>query len=167
MGVNCQNCEQATTGNYCNNCGQVRELRKIDRKYVTQEFLSVVGLEKGFLFTCKELLIKPAQIIREYINENRQKITKPITFLVLTSVIYTLISRFFKTDITYNELSKEIYGDSSIADIMNWVQNNYGYANLIMILPITLWTKFLFRKYRYNFYETFVMYAHSFVRVRT
>ena len=40
---------------------------------------------------------------------------------------------------------------------MNWIQENYGYANLIMILPITLWSMLLFRKYKYNFYETFVL----------
>lgn len=157
MDITCQNCAHLITGNYCSNCGRIGELEKIDRQYAIQEFLNLIGFEKGFLFTCKELLVRPGQVIQEYISKNRQKITRPVTFLVLTSVIYTLISRYLKTDINYNEVSEEMYVNSSVFDIMSWVQDNYGYANLIMILPITWWTILLFKKYNYNFYETFVV----------
>ncbi|MGV7106091.1 DUF3667 domain-containing protein [Flavobacterium sp. U410] len=154
--MNCQNCGHTITGNYCSNCGQVVELHRIDKKYAIQEFLNFIGYEKGFIFTCKELIIRPGKVISEYINQNRQKITKPITFIILTSVIYTFISHYLKTEEIHSNLSKSIYQDSSVYHIANWIQNNYGHANLIMILPITLCTKFIFRKYKYNFYETFV-----------
>lgn len=157
MAENCRNCNEVVTGDFCGSCGQARELKKIDRNYAIQEFMGVIGYEKGFIFTCKELLVKPGQVIQEYVNRNRQKITKPVTFLVLTSIIYTLISHYLKTDVAYNEQLKRSYGSSSVYDIMNWVQNNYGYANLIMILPITWWTRLLFRKSNYNFYETCVV----------
>ena len=157
MTEKCGNCNEAVTGDFCNSCGQARELKKIDRNYVIQELLSLVGYENGFIFTFRELLVNPGEVIREYITRNRQKITKPITFLILTSVIYTLISHYFKTDIPYNDQLKKDYGNSSVFEIMNWVQNNYGYSNLLLILPITCWTRLLFRKSNYNFYETCVV----------
>lgn len=157
MGKNCQNCGQATNGNYCSNCGLASELERIDKEYALKELLNLIGFEKGFIFTCRELLSRPGKTINEYISTNRQRITKPIAFLVLTSVIYTLISHYLKTDTTYSEHLKKMYGDSSLYDITIWIQNNYGYANLMMILPITLWTKLFFRKYSYNFYETFAV----------
>ncbi|MXN92657.1 DUF3667 domain-containing protein [Flavobacterium sp. Sd200] len=157
MEVNCQNCGYAVTGNYCADCGHSQELKRIDKNYAFEEFLNIVGFEKGFIFTCKELLINPGATIREYINKNRQRVTKPITFLFLTSVIYTLISQYFKTENPYADMAQAVYGDSSLNSIMNWVQDNYGYANLLMILPITLWAKLFFKRYKYNFYETFVV----------
>lgn len=102
-------------------------------------------------------MLKETTLIQEYINTNRQGVTKPVTFLILTSVIYTLISHYFKAENPYSELPKKMYGDSSLNNIMNWIQENYGYANLLMILPITLWSMLLFRKYKYNFFETFVV----------
>lgn len=160
MEANCQNCGQGATGNYCSNCGHHHELKRIDRSYAFQEFLNLIGFEKGFFFTCRELLIRPGAIIREYISKNRQRITRPVTFLILTSVIYTLISHYFTTENPYSELSEKMYGDSSLKNIMKWVQENYGYANLLMILPITLWSLLFFGKYQYNFYETFVVICY-------
>jgi hypothetical protein len=157
MGKSCLNCENPVTEKFCGICGHNQELKRIDKSYAFQELLNLIGIEKGFLFSCKELLIKPGITIQEYINKNRQRVTKPITFLILSSVIYTLIYHYFKTENPYSELSKKMYGDSSINNIMNWIQENYGYANLIMILPITLWSMLLFSKYKYNFYETFVL----------
>lgn len=157
MNINCSNCGQMITENYCSNCGQAREFKRINKDYAIQEFLSLAGYENGFFFTCRQLLIRPGKVIREYINVNRQKITKPITFLVLTSVIFSLISHYFKTDIAYADAGRKLYGNSSLNDINLWIQQNYGYANLLMILPITLWTSVFFRKYNYNFYETFIV----------
>lgn len=134
-----------------------QELKRIDKNYAFQEFLGLIGFEKGFLFTCKSLLIKPGKTIREYININRQKLTKPVTFIGLTSVIYTLFAHYLKTENPYSEMSKKMYSNSSINNIMNWVQENYGYANLLMILPITFCTLLFFKKYKYNFYEVFVV----------
>jgi len=157
MEVICQNCGCVVSGTYCEKCGQRHELKRIDKNYAFQELLNVIGFEKGFIFTCKELLVKPGATIQEYINKNRQKVTKPVTFLILTSVIYTLVSQYFKTENPYSDFNQKVYGDSSLKSIMNWIQDNYGYANLLMILPITLWTTLFFRKYKYNFYETFVV----------
>lgn len=154
-----QNCGQIIDGQYCKNCGKPLNLKRIDRNYVTQEVLNLIGFEKGFAYTCKQLPIRPGETIREYINKNRQNVTKPITFLVISSVIYTLISYYLKADILYFEIYRKAYGDSSIKDIMSWVQNNYGYANLMMTVPIVLWIKLFFRKHQYNFYEIFVVIA--------
>ena len=157
MEEHCQNCGTVANGPYCSNCGFSRKLERIDKNYAVNELLNLIGFEKGFVFTCRELLLKPGKTINEYISTNRQKITKPISFLVLTSVIYTLISHYLKTDTAYSEPLKKMYGDSALYDITIWVQDNYGYANLMMILPITLWTRLFFRKYAYNFYETFAV----------
>jgi len=155
--ASCSNCKTESLGDFCSCCGNPLVIHRIDKSYLTQELLKLIGYERGFLYTAKELFLRPGKVIREYIQEDRQKITKPITYLILTSLIYTFISHYFKTDVIQNEMIKSIYGDSLIYQLFYWIQNNYGYANLLLLVPITLWTKFLFSDYKYNLYETFVV----------
>ncbi|EHQ41848.1 DUF3667 domain-containing protein [Myroides odoratus] len=155
--ANCSTCKTDSSGDFCSSCGNPLVIHRIDKSYLTQELLKLIGYERGFLYTAKGLLLRPGKVIREYIEEDRQKITKPITYLILTSLIYTFISHYFKTDMIQNEMLKRMYGDSLTYQLFYWVQNNYGYANLLLLVPITLWARFLFGDYKYNLYETFVV----------
>lgn len=155
--ASCSTCKTDSSGNFCSSCGNPLVIHRIDKSYLTQELLKLIGYERGFLYTAKGLLLRPGKVIREYIEEDRQKITKPITYLILTSLIYTFISHYFKTDMIQNEMLKRMYGDSLTYQMFYWVQNNYGYANLLLLVPITLWARFLFSDYKYNLYETFVV----------
>jgi hypothetical protein len=94
--ANCSTCKTDSSGNFCSSCGNPLVIHRIDKSYLTQELLKLIGYERGFLYTAKGLLLRPGKVIREYIEEDRQKITKPITYLILTSLIYTFISHYFK-----------------------------------------------------------------------
>lgn len=84
----CENCGQISDGNFCKNCGIPQNYSRIDKKYAKDEFLSLIGYEKGFLYTVKELTLRPVQNISSYLKNNRTKLTKPLTFLLLSCVIY-------------------------------------------------------------------------------
>lgn len=132
-------------------------LERVDRKYAVEEFLNLIGYERGFLFTIRELLLRPGKLIHHYLNTDRNACTKPVTFLILCSVIYSLITSYLEVDLLSEEQLKKQYGTSSVNDVMLWVQNNYGYANILMLVFIAFWTKRFFRKYSYNIYEIGVL----------
>jgi hypothetical protein len=46
---------------------------------------------------------------------------------------------------------------STTGYIFKWIQDHYGYANIIMGIFIAFWTKLLFRKYNYNFFEILIL----------
>lgn len=69
--TNCNNCNHELTGKYCSGCGQPVQLKRIDSHYIMHEIEHVLHIEKGILFTIKELLIRPGQNIREFIKDNR------------------------------------------------------------------------------------------------
>ena len=154
--IHLQKNEEIST-HYRDQSGVKSEISRIDKYYAFNEILKLVNFEKEFLYTCKGLLLQPGKIINEYIHFDRSKITNPITFLLLSSVIYTVITHFFKTDAIYSEFFKKTYGDTTLTNIYIWTQENLGYANLFMILPLTLWIKILFRKHKYNIYEVMVL----------
>ena len=87
---NCENCNNQFSENYCPNCGQSAKLRRIDKHYISHEFLHLLHFEKGFLYTIKELLSRPEDSIKEFIDKNRNKHMKPVPFLILTSLLLAL-----------------------------------------------------------------------------
>jgi hypothetical protein len=156
----CNNCSTQITQNYCPNCGNSAQLKKIDSHYVSHEFLHLFHIEKGFLYTAKELLVRPGDSIREFIRENRSKHMKPIGFLILSSLIYTIIAAISSTSQSYNSKVKMDFGDSFIGKINLWVNSNYGYSNILMSMFIGLAIQLFFRKYKYNFFEIMVLLCY-------
>lgn len=152
---NCKNCSNELTGKYCSNCGLPVIAKRIDAHYIIHEIEHVLHFEKGILFTIKELLIRPGQNVREFLADNRSKLVKPIIFIIITSLIYTLINHFFHIEEGYVSFN----GDkgSTTGLIFDWIQHHYGYGNIIMGVFIALWIKLLFRKYDYNFFEILIL----------
>lgn len=153
--MNCKNCDHSVNLNYCPNCGQAVNLKRISGKYIIHEIEHVLHFERGILFTIKELLINPGQNIKNYLTENRNRLVKPILFIIVTSLIYMVCANIFHfTDgyISYIDNQKTTTGA-----IMKWVQLHLGYSNIIMGICIALWTKLFFKKHDYNLFEVLIL----------
>lgn len=140
---------------FCPNCGQSEKPRRIDFHYVKHEIEHVLHFEKGILFTIKELLIRPGQSIREFISDDRNRLVKPIIFIIVSSLIYTVLNHFFHIEegyVKYDGLEK-----SALVKIFGWFQANYGYMNIVTGMFIAVWLKVFFKKYDYNFFELLIM----------
>lgn len=153
--MNCKNCHNEITQNYCPNCGQAANLKRIDRQYIIHEIEHVLHFDRGILHTIKELCINPGQTIRNYLTENRSRLVKPIIFIILTSLIYTLINHFFHIEDEY--VKTEGLEKSAVGNIFKWIQGNYGYASILTGAFVAIWLKIFFKKYGYNFYELLIM----------
>lgn len=153
--MNCKNCNAELNSNYCPDCGVPKELKRIDRHYIVHEIEHVLHFERGILYTIRGLMTNPGQNIRNYLGENRSRLVKPIIFIIVTSLMYTLLSHFFHIEdgyVKYHEQAK-----STTGSIVKWVQDHYGYANIMMGVFIALWLKLFFRKSQYNIYEILIM----------
>lgn len=152
--MNCKNCSTELSSNYCPNCGQSASLKRIDGRYIFNEIQHLLHFEKGVFFTVKHLFLKPGISIREYIKEDRNKLLKPITFLIITSLLYSLIGHFFNTQETFVQKEDSLFGKSHINDILSWRRGHFGYANIIQAIFISFAVRLIFRKHGYNLYET-------------
>ena len=159
--MNCLNCDHKIHGKYCSNCGQPTELPRIDIKYIIQEIGSVLSFKRGILFTTKELLIRPGQNVKTFIHEDRNRLVKPIIFVIFYSFIYTILQQLLHFEdeyVRYDDNSK----DSVTMAMLEWIQANYGYANILMAIFFAFWIKILFRKYSYNFFEILILLCFVF-----
>ena len=155
--TNCKHCRTPITEKYCANCGHAAKLHRIDRHYIAHEIEHLLHFEKGVFYTVKELIVRPGHSIREFIEENRNKHMKPVAFLILTSIIYSLIAHIFYPEEMYNVEENALLEKSNIATIRHWVGTHYGYANIIMSLFIVLTVKLFFKNYKYNLYEITIL----------
>ena len=153
----CTHCNTALqeASNYCGACGQSQTLRRIDGRYIISEIGSVLNFEKGFFYTVRELALRPGISVHNFINKDRKRLVKPIIFLIICSLIYSVSQQIFRFEDGYVNYSIE--DKSAVTTIFNWITSNYGYANTLMAGFIALWIKLFFRKYQYNFYEIIIL----------
>lgn len=148
---NSENQRTEATGNSGSHNDRPTTLRRIDRRYLVTEVGSVLNFDKGILYTIRELIIRPGAAVKQFLFEDRNRLVKPLTFLIVCSLIYTFLRQFLGFEDDYIYFDNSI--DSTAMAFFEWVQNNYGYGNVIMGVFIALWVKIFFRKQDYNFYE--------------
>lgn len=152
---NCENCHIEVADKYCTSCGHPAVLKRIDGHYITHEIEHILHFERGILYTVKELLIRPGQNVRHFISENRSRLVKPVIFIIVTSLIYSIVNHFFHIEEGYIKFDNEKRSSTTI--IFDWIQNHYGYSNIIMGMFIALWVQVFFKKYNYNYFEILIL----------
>jgi len=155
---NCKNCNEPINGNYCSNCGQPAKLKRIDKHYIFHEIGDFLFANKGMIYTIKRVLINPGESVRRFITEDRYRFVKPITFLFITSLIYTLVNHFFNIRAEDYYQQSDILEGSTASLIFNWMLIEYpGYSNIITGLFMAFWIKIFFKKAGYNLFEIFIL----------
>lgn len=151
----CSRCQQGFSSKFCPDCGKPKELPKINGRYILSEIGSVLNFERGILYTIREVLLQPGVSVRTFIREDRNRLVKPILFLILCSLAYTVLQQWLNFEDGYLDSSLE--GDSTTLIIFRWISENYGYSNILMAILIALWVRIFFRKSNYNFFEILIL----------
>ena len=134
MGTKCLNCGNETVNSFCSICGQKNSTHRFSMKhFFLHDFIhGVFHLDKGFLFTLKELYTRPGHSIREYIQGKRAKYFNYFTLMLLIYAISHFLAKI---------------PEKSVYDIMidnNISVGNYKvlkeYAKFIMLLYIPLYS---------------------------
>lgn len=158
----------------CKNCGQSARIKEVNLKYILQEIPnSVFQVDRGLLYTIKELFTRPGHTIREYLGGKRIAHFKPIAFVLLLATLYVLLSLIIDQntllgDIVngFSQASKDRIerGDGifskampRINSFLTWMSDNYAYTTLIL-LPFGALTTFIaFLGEGYNYFEHLII----------
>ena len=91
----CQNCGSEGDQKYCPGCGQALQPERISINSLLHEVAHTFWhLEKGFLYTLKELAISPGTTQRKYISGIRVRYQKPFPLFAI-SVTFCALALFF------------------------------------------------------------------------
>ncbi len=160
MNKTCTNCNELIIGSYCHKCGKPVIVKRIDKHYIQHEVLHLFHIEKGFLYTAKQLFFRPGHAVREYLDGERNKHMKPFAFLIFSSLLYTLLDKLLGiTQYVVKSSKTQLPADATyLKKLMEWVTNNYGYSNALMGLFVAYFIFKFFKKKQYNFYEIVTLY---------
>jgi hypothetical protein len=160
----CRNCNTEINGKYCSNCGQKSETHKINFLYLWHELQhELTHLDKGILFTVKELFIRPGNTLREYIEGKRVKHFKPVSLVLVLASVYGLLSHYFQINLLSNNY--EITGSGEKFNQINnmavkmseWLSEHFSVVALLFIPVFSLGTYLAFKSTGYNYFEHFII----------
>lgn len=154
---------------FCPDCGLPTPAHRIDWEFLSHEIQhSILHVDKGILFTIKELLTRPGHMIREYIHGKRGGHIKPFLMIMILGTVVTLLSKFFLGTSLFNswvnikktptaaelaEVRSEVGFDpmgfvESFTDIGNWMNDHFAISTLLLLPFAALALKLAFRKFR-------------------
>ena len=166
--IKCKNCNNQFQGNFCNNCGQSADTHEVNFKYITHEIQhGIIHLDKGILFTIKELFNRPGNSIREYLEGKRVQHFKPLAFLFIVSTFYALLAHFFnhKTSLEdfltgMNNVSRKVDTDNAFYTSIKWLAGHYAYTNVLLIPVMSLASFIAFRRSKFNYFQHIILNSY-------
>jgi len=164
--MTCKNCGEIIPIHYCTYCGQSSEVSKITWTKLVKELPETVfQINRGFLFTIKELFIRPGHAIREFVNGKRINHYKPLAYLVVLSTIYFLVSKSLGENTVFADLLIGVYEGlhediPALEQKFTWFADNYAYTSLLLV-PIFSFSSYIsFKRYDANYLEHIILNSY-------
>ncbi|NET36693.1 MAG: DUF3667 domain-containing protein [Cyanothece sp. SIO1E1] len=124
---------------------------------------SIFQLDRGFLFTVKELFIRPGHSIRAFLQGKRKPHYKPFAYLIITFTLYSLSSYLMERgtyidDLLFGfKLRMADDGQSTDVPILGWIAKNQIYVTLLILPFFSLASYLAFIRSSYNYFEHLVL----------
>lgn len=94
----CANCARVVEGSeqkFCPACGQPTPMHRIDWHFLGHELEhSVLHMDRGILYSLKELMLRPGYLMRAYLDGQRAKQVKPLLLLMITAAAVVLLGKY-------------------------------------------------------------------------
>lgn len=157
---NCLNCKQKTFGNFCQYCGQKNSIHRYSLGHFIEHDLihGIWHVDKGVLYTIKELFTRPGNSVREFIQGKRARLYNFVTLIILILAISALIAPYIQI-----HLADLMPVESKEA--MNAVEKfstKYPKVLILILIPIYSFFSYLwFRKAKLNYSEHLVLNSYK------
>lgn len=117
---------------------EVIETHVIRRLKISNLFNSILhafNLEKGGIFTVKQLLINPGRLVLDYIGTGRLKYTAPFKILVITTTLAFLALRYSSG---FQQYQADFYQGLNNEEIIKLIELGSTYFNVLLWLYIPI-----------------------------
>lgn len=147
----CPNCEAPRMGEYCHTCGQhFLDGRLTVRRLVRDFVVRMLGLEGGLLRTVVDLTIRPASMIRQYIDGRRQRYTNPVAYLLLSAGANVLFAETWADDVAAGMRSDnarfENVDAESMVQVQIYMDSHPALSTVILCLFLVPALRLMFRR---------------------
>lgn len=158
----CLNCGTGLRGEYCYKCGQRVESKRITAKYLLEEILHFfTHFEHGFVYTSRELLLRPGRTFHLYLNGKRKRFQQPISYIVIWIAIEWIIRNQIVRQFHYGSLAS--FNQTPDYTEMKLFYDNYSSLFVFILVPVLAFIYYLILgRPRYNFYEMVVINLYGY-----
>ncbi|RKE98460.1 DUF3667 domain-containing protein [Ichthyenterobacterium magnum] len=95
----CKNCDSKITSNYCENCGQRTSINKVTFSETFNDIIDAMfSLDAPLWRTIKTLIVNPGKLFRDFLCGKRKTYYKPVSFFILTTIIYVIVKTLLNYD---------------------------------------------------------------------
>jgi len=152
--ITCLNCGQSFRGNYCPNCGQKATVKRLTFLALIEDILHFfTHLEKGFLFTSWNFIVRPGITSMNYIKGRRKKYQGSTSYFLIWTGLYILVHNSIINHYHYQFLSADIT-QLNLQEQANLSLRTHFSLFIIPILLISaLFIFLILGKPQYNFIE--------------
>lgn len=166
--MNCKNCGEISSGNFCSQCGQKLNVKRISLSSLFNDLVeSVFQVNSGLFFTLKELFVRPGKSIQEFLNGKRKNHFKPIAYVLLFSTIYFIVSKITNQNTWMDDaifgFTKGAYDQGEqleLSKMMTWFISNFAYTSLLLVPVFSLASYLCFSKFEPNYFEHVVLNSY-------
>ena len=158
----CKNCSATFEGKYCPDCGQKGKTSRITFKQILKDLRDhFIHFDQGFLFTMRDLTLRPGDTIREYLEGKRVKHIKPLRYLFWSSAISFVFTQYINLEEKiFQGLEQEGHAVTDqkrqvAHKIMQWFESHHSIVMLFTIPTVSVCSWLFFRKKGFNYAEFF------------
>ncbi|MBS0214224.1 MAG: DUF3667 domain-containing protein [Proteobacteria bacterium] len=160
--ANCLRAIDASDQHFCPGCGQPTPAHRIDWHFIGHELEhSVLHMDRGILYTLRQLMLRPGELIRDYLEGRRANLVKPLLLLMILSAaivflsgmlgVGTMAAQFDGTPVSQDEAFRR-------ADA--WMTAHFALVTILLLPLEALAFKLVFRGTRgLNYPEWLVIIA--------
>ncbi len=88
----CKNCGAIVKESFCGQCGQRSSVYKVTFKETFNDLTDNLFSHSAPLpFTIRRLVVNPGLLFREYLGGKRKKYYKPISYFILSTLVYLFV----------------------------------------------------------------------------
>jgi hypothetical protein len=167
---------------FCPTCGQKSDTHRLTMAHIWHDLVhAFTHADKGFLFTLKELAIRPGTVAREYIQGKRKKYFNPFSFLIIVVGITLLANSVFKPyemgEAEYKRTTEQFKGSSKQQKVIEIMERRKKmgefmnkHTNVVLFvstpfLAFIMWMLFRRRKIYYAEQVAVIAYSNGFLNV--
>lgn len=176
----CANCGRAIAGTdqkFCPACGQPTPAHRIDWHFLGHELEhSVLHMDRGILFSLKNLMLRPGHLMRDYIEGRRGNQVKPLLLIMITAALVVFLTRYVagvgvmdSMVASGNADAARLHGDlpfdpanvfAAFNRVKEWTNGHFALVTLLLLPFEALAFKLAFRRFReLNYPEWLVITA--------
>jgi len=158
----CLNCGAEVPGHFCGHCGQDRHTHRFTVAHVLHELPhTILHVDKGLPYSIRQLLLRPADMLRGYLAGQRQPHFRPLAYVLLIAGVASFL--FLALHIQPYDAHDPRYTPAMrlLADRFAAFTGKYVGWFTVGALPFTaLVTRFMLRRLQLNYAEAFVVNAY-------